>query len=510
MWGKRPSLSVIITEEVESSFVQQVLERCLFLAPREIILVSPFDRSSLMQSFREQSHTSFVYVQHEGGVDFEGRVVGASHATADVCLFLDAEYVLDALTLQRFLFPVFFGKAHAVLRQDHRLELHDKFRSLQAWKYLANQLAGRPELGSASLLDGPHVLTREAIQLIGIKDLAHPVHAMNQLSRSRLSIQCQMIQTNLNERYSFALHGSLLYELSAYEQLRITDYLSEFGRMKPRGGYADGERRRDIVNDVWTRPEEMTVVRSVSCSGRTSNLFGSNRLSVVIPAQNEEKTIGEVIRETRKLQPDEIIVVVNGSTDQTANIAQQHGATTVLFEQSLGVDTGRAIGASIAKGEILLFLDADFALPARELYPFVLACSRGIDLALNLFPSEWQRLIANHPVLAARYALNEAIQRKDLGVSSMTIVPFAMSRKAVEAIGWPTLLCPPKAQAACALSECTIQLVHQVNVERRNRFRPKKHISFSGQSKAVQQILGDHVEAIQYLYTKKNQGGVES
>ena len=48
-----------------------------------------------------------------------------------------------------------------------------------------------------------------------------------------------------------------------------------------------------------------------------SSIYDGKQLSVIIPVQNEEETIEQVILEARKIEPLEIIVVVNGSTDQT-------------------------------------------------------------------------------------------------------------------------------------------------------------------------------------------------
>ena len=53
-----------------------------------------------------------------------------------------------------------------------------------------------------------------------------------------------------------------------------------------------------------------------------SSIYDGKQLSVIIPVQNEEETIEQVILEARKIEPLEIIVVVNGSIDHTADIAK--------------------------------------------------------------------------------------------------------------------------------------------------------------------------------------------
>ena len=81
-------------------------------------------------------------------------------------------------------------------------------------------------------------------------------------------------------------------------------------------------------------------------------------VKVVIPAQNEEKAIGKVLSEI----PDmvgEVIVVDNGSTDETANVARAHDAT-VISEPEHGY--GRACLAGIKQAgdcDVIVFLDGD-------------------------------------------------------------------------------------------------------------------------------------------------------
>lgn len=81
-------------------------------------------------------------------------------------------------------------------------------------------------------------------------------------------------------------------------------------------------------------------------------------IKVVIPAQNEERAIGKVISEI----PDwvsEVIVADNGSTDKTAEIAREHGATVVSIPEA---GYGRACLGGIAVAgayDIMVFLDGD-------------------------------------------------------------------------------------------------------------------------------------------------------
>ncbi|MFN3740557.1 MAG: TIGR04283 family arsenosugar biosynthesis glycosyltransferase [Thermodesulfovibrionales bacterium] len=86
-------------------------------------------------------------------------------------------------------------------------------------------------------------------------------------------------------------------------------------------------------------------------------------LSVIIPALNEEGYIKVAIESARKLNPLEIIVVDGGSTDRTKEIAEREGA--IVIESPMGRGTQLNRGASVAKGDILLFLHADSVIPER-------------------------------------------------------------------------------------------------------------------------------------------------
>jgi len=83
------------------------------------------------------------------------------------------------------------------------------------------------------------------------------------------------------------------------------------------------------------------------------------RIAVVIPALDEEAAIGVVVREVSRDLVGEIIVVDNGSTDRTAEVARAGGAT-VIREPVRGYGAACLAGALAARdADILVFLDGD-------------------------------------------------------------------------------------------------------------------------------------------------------
>lgn len=88
------------------------------------------------------------------------------------------------------------------------------------------------------------------------------------------------------------------------------------------------------------------------------------RSTVVIPALNEEEFIEDCLRSLRAqtLPPDEIIVVDNGSTDKTVEIAQKY-ADRVIIMPDVGIVALRQAGAEAARNPIIVSTDADTTHP---------------------------------------------------------------------------------------------------------------------------------------------------
>ena len=97
-------------------------------------------------------------------------------------------------------------------------------------------------------------------------------------------------------------------------------------------------------------------------------------ITVIIPAFNEEASIGKVIAEIPEMV-SEIIVVDNNSTDTTAKVAKEAGAT-VLFEKNKGYGNAclkglQYISQAKEKPDIVVFLDGDYSDYPSELTKIV-------------------------------------------------------------------------------------------------------------------------------------------
>ena len=112
------------------------------------------------------------------------------------------------------------------------------------------------------------------------------------------------------------------------------------------------------------------------------------RVSAIIPAYNEEKTIIDVLTAViASPEIDEIIVVSDGSTDQTADLVRQ--TTVKLIELDVNVGKGGAMkeGVNNSQGEFIIFLDADLiGLTVEHLHDMLApVIANECDMVIGIF-----------------------------------------------------------------------------------------------------------------------------
>jgi glycosyltransferase involved in cell wall biosynthesis len=221
----------------------------------------------------------------------------------------------------------------------------------------------------------------------------------------------------------------------------------------------------------------------------------NSRRAAVVAASNEAATLPDVLLELSKLAIDEIIVVLNGCSDNSLAAVRRAcpEAVVIHYPNPLGYDVGRAIGARFTDADVVLFVDGDFVIPAEKLAPFLSAVEQGADVALNDISPFIGKFSQWDDVSRIKLFMNHVIGHPEWRANSMTAVPHALSRRAIRVIGVNALCVPPLALAECAAAGLIIRIAGRVNVTSNNRIRT--YNTGSG-NRVARMIIGDHVEAL--------------
>ena len=108
------------------------------------------------------------------------------------------------------------------------------------------------------------------------------------------------------------------------------------------------------------------------------------KVSIVLPAKNESAAIGQTLAQIQQLQlAHEIIVVNDGSTDQTKQVAESAGAKVVTHPYSKGNGAAIKTGARTATGDIIVFMDADGQHDPQDITRLIEKIEQGYDLVVG-------------------------------------------------------------------------------------------------------------------------------
>jgi glycosyltransferase involved in cell wall biosynthesis len=213
-------------------------------------------------------------------------------------------------------------------------------------------------------------------------------------------------------------------------------------------------------------------------------------VSLIIPALNEAECLGVLLAEVPAQHVDQLIVVDNGSTDQTSQVARAAGAL-VVSEPRRGYGYACAAGAGKATGEVLVFMDGDGSFMPGELPALLAPLEQGqADLVLgsrtlgNSQPTDMpsQQRFGNH--------LFTWLLRQRFGLALTDLGPFRAIRRELllelnmreYTYGWPLEMIIKTARRRNPILEIPIT------------YRPR----FAGQSKVSGTLRGTVLTAYRY------------
>ncbi|WP_315808891.1 glycosyltransferase family 2 protein [Pseudomonas sp. C9-3] len=116
----------------------------------------------------------------------------------------------------------------------------------------------------------------------------------------------------------------------------------------------------------------------------SSRVLKHASLSIVLPAKNEAQGLALFLPELRGLYPEaEVIVVNDGSTDETGAVAEAAGARVVTHPYSRGNGAAIKSGARAATGEIIVFMDADGQHSPNDIELLLNGLDEGHDMVVG-------------------------------------------------------------------------------------------------------------------------------
>lgn len=213
-------------------------------------------------------------------------------------------------------------------------------------------------------------------------------------------------------------------------------------------------------------------------------------VSLIIPALNEAESLGFLLNEVPLGLVQQVIVVNNGSTDNTAEVAQAAGAV-VIHEPRRGYGFACAAGTAAAEGDVLVFLDGDGSFVPGELINLLTPLAQGqADLALG------SRMRRNSVVMPFHQRFGNLLfawllrQRFDLRLTDLG--PYRAVRRELllklnmqeHTYGWPLEMIIKTARLRSPIVEVPVT------------YRPR----FAGHSKVGGTLRGSILAAYRFFY----------
>ncbi|HBV86595.1 glycosyltransferase [Desulfosporosinus sp.] len=227
----------------------------------------------------------------------------------------------------------------------------------------------------------------------------------------------------------------------------------------------------------------------------------------IIPAKNEEKSILAALTTILRLPISHIILVLNGCTDRTFELARSIPDTRIhilYFSEPLGIDIPRAIGALYARHlgvQGVLFVDGDMSGDIYENLVHLLdSIESGVDVALtNCYPYIPHRQKLANLVLRFRAKLNRELDLfKRLGLATPTHGPHALSEQALQLIPPEAVAIPPLTLYWAQKSGLSIKVATSIPHEALHS--PRKHRRHARM--IAETIIGDCIMGLSLVQNK--------
>jgi len=121
--------------------------------------------------------------------------------------------------------------------------------------------------------------------------------------------------------------------------------------------------------------EDVSTINNLNFCEKEAPIVSSHKVTIIIPAFNEQNAIGKVLADLRSKLPEvEIIVVDDGSTDGTVDVLQSFDIRLLRHDRNLGYGASLRTGVLASQSEYVLFCDSDGQHTAEDVARIIEAC----------------------------------------------------------------------------------------------------------------------------------------
>lgn len=222
----------------------------------------------------------------------------------------------------------------------------------------------------------------------------------------------------------------------------------------------------------------------------------------IVPASNEEKSIGNTLRMIAKTKTDKILVILNGCTDNSLEVIgeiEDERIEIIYFNKPLGLDVPRAIGAFFAYldgGSSFIFVDGDMSGNISANIDKIIfdVTYNGVDMALtNCYLYDIKENSIAKKLLAYRKQFNiELGIYNTIGYSIPSHGPHGVSKRLLDRIGIKSLAIPPVALSKAVMNNLNIKISTYIP---NNALESTTKDEFHAKQ-IVRTIIGDCIEAL--------------